>query len=71
MKLHVFVDWSSVEVFAADGEVVVTEQIFPAAGSDGVVLYARGGTARLASLEAWPLASIWAPASGRQGRSNP
>ncbi|HSK39764.1 MAG TPA: glycoside hydrolase family 32 protein [Arenibaculum sp.] len=71
VKLHVFVDWSSVEVFAADGEVVVTEQIFPAPGSDGVALYARGGTARLVSFEAWPLASIWPPASARQGRPNP
>ena len=66
VKLRVFVDWSSVEVFAADGEVVLTDQLFPAPDSDGVALYARGGTARLVSFEAWPLASIWAPASGRQ-----
>jgi fructan beta-fructosidase len=59
VRLHVFVDWSSVEVFAANGEVVVTEQIFPAPQSDGVAVYARGGTARLLSLDAWPLGSIW------------
>jgi fructan beta-fructosidase len=71
VTLHVFVDWSSVEVFAADGEVVLTDQIFPAPDSDGVALYARGGTARLVSLEAWPLASIWPLASERQGRPHP
>lgn len=59
VRLHVFVDWSSVEVFAANGEVVVTDQIFPAPESDGVALYARGGAARLVSLDAWPLESIW------------
>lgn len=69
VKLHVFVDWSSVEVFAVDGEVVVTDQVFPSPDSDGVSLYARGGTARLVSLEAWPLASIWPPVSERKGRT--
>jgi fructan beta-fructosidase len=59
VRLHVFVDWSSIEVFAGQGEVVITDQIFPAPESDGVALYARGGTARLASLDAWPLDSIW------------
>ena len=61
VRLHVFLDWSSVEIFAANGEVVVTDQIFPAPDSDGVALYARGGTARLVSLEAWPLHAIWQP----------
>ena len=58
-KLHVFVDWSSVEIFAAGGEVVLTDQIFPSPDSNGVALWARGGTARLVSLEVWPLQSIW------------
>jgi sucrose-6-phosphate hydrolase SacC (GH32 family) len=62
----VFVDWSSVEVFAANGEVVVTDQIFPAPESDGVALYARGGAARLVSLDAWPLNSIWRTAGARE-----
>jgi fructan beta-fructosidase len=55
VRLHVFVDWSSIEVFAANGEVVITDQIFPAPESGGVALYARGGAARLVSLDAWPL----------------
>lgn len=72
VRLHVFVDWSSVEVFAGDGRTVVTDQIFPAPASDGVALYATGGTARLVSLEAWPMASAWtsaaaAPAARRAG----
>jgi len=59
VRLHIFVDWSSVEVFAGDGRSVITEQVFPAPESRGVALYATGGAARLVSLEAWPLASAW------------
>lgn len=59
VRLHVLVDWSSVEVFAGAGETVITDQIFPAGTSAGVALYAKGGTARLISLDAWPLRSIW------------
>lgn len=59
VRLHVFVDWSSVEVFADDGRTVITDQIFPAPESEGVALYAKGGSARLISLQAWPLASTW------------
>jgi fructan beta-fructosidase len=59
VQLHVFVDWSSVEVFGGAGETVITDQIFPSPESRGVALYARGGTARLISLDAWPLRSVW------------
>lgn len=59
VRLHVFVDWSSVEVFARDGQVVITDQIFPSPESDGVELYAVGGPARLVSFEAWPIQSVW------------
>lgn len=65
VRLRVLIDWSSVEVFAADGRVVITDQIFPSPSSDGVALYAKGGTARLVSLHAWPLGSAWAERTGR------
>jgi levanase len=65
VRLRVLVDWSSVEVFAGAGETVITDQIFPPPGSDGVSLYAEGGTARLVSLDAWPLRSAWKPAAAR------
>jgi fructan beta-fructosidase len=59
VALHVFVDHSSVEVFANDGARVLTHRIFPAPESDGVSLVAEGGTARLVGLDAWSLRSIW------------
>ena len=55
LRLHVFIDASSVEVFAADGERVLTQQLFPAAGSNGIEFYARDGTARLQALDLWTL----------------
>jgi fructan beta-fructosidase len=47
LRLEVVVDVSSVEVFAGDGEVVLTDQVFPDPASTGLVLYADGGTALL------------------------
>jgi fructan beta-fructosidase len=57
VKLHIFVDWSSVEIFGDDGQVCSRD--LPTASSDGVALFANGGNARLVSLQIWPLRSIW------------
>jgi fructan beta-fructosidase len=59
VTLHLFLDWSTVEVLGNDGRIALTEQIFPGPDSDDVALYARGGAAKLVSLEAWELRSIW------------
>lgn len=56
LKLRVFVDRSSVEVFAQDGSVVLTERVFPDPSSRGVALLAEGGRARLVALQAWRMA---------------
>ena len=58
VQLHIFVDWSSVEVFGGDGQAVITDQIFPMPSSDGLALFANGGTAKV-SLRIWQLKSIW------------
>ena len=59
IKLHVFVDRSSVEVFANDGERVLSERIYPPPGSDGIEVYARGSGGRVVSLTIWELNSVW------------
>ena len=59
LRLHLFIDWSSVEVFVNGGTTVFTERIFPSPTSQGVSLSAVGGTARLNALEAWPLRSAF------------
>ena len=59
IRLHVFVDRSSVEVFANDGERVLSERIYPPPGSDGIELYAHGAGAGVVSLTIWELNPIW------------
>jgi fructan beta-fructosidase len=59
IKLHVFVDRSSVEVFANDGERVLSERIYPPPGSDGIELYQQGAGGQIVSLTIWQLSSIW------------
>jgi len=60
LNLRVLVDTSSVEVYASDGALVLTDQIFPDPASTGVSLYATGGTGYLDALTAHRLKSAWA-----------
>ena len=59
IKLRVFVDRSSVEVFANDGERVLSDRIYPPPGSDGIELYSQGAAGRIVSLTIWELNSAW------------
>jgi fructan beta-fructosidase len=56
IKLRALVDRSSIELFAAGGRTVITDRIFPGAGSQGVEVWAEGGTASLVALDAWRMA---------------
>ena len=47
------------EVFAGRGRTVITDQIFPKPASDGIKLFAEGGTASIQSLHVRPLRSSW------------
>jgi len=49
-QLSIHVDQCSVEVFAQDGLVTLTELIFPSTTSTGLSLYAIGGTTRVSGL---------------------
>ncbi|MBT2512447.1 GH32 C-terminal domain-containing protein [Arthrobacter sp. ISL-30] len=55
VTLRIYVDRSSVEVFAQDGLRTITDQVFPEAGARQVALFADGGTAQLKSLTVTPL----------------
>lgn len=57
LTLQVFVDRSVIEVFA-NGTACLTSRVYPTRpDSLGVALWAAGGRARLASLDAWTMAS--------------
>ncbi|HEX6984997.1 MAG TPA: glycoside hydrolase family 32 protein [Planctomycetaceae bacterium] len=60
VRLHVFVDSCSVEVFGGDGTTVITDLVFPGPESDAVEFYAKGGDCRVVSCEAWKLEPVWA-----------
>ncbi|MCS1408303.1 MAG: Levanase [Verrucomicrobia subdivision 3 bacterium] len=59
VRLHIFVDVSSVEVFGNHGYTVITDRIFPDPASQIIELYSKGGSTLLRLLEFWPLKSIW------------
>lgn len=54
--LTIFVDRCSVEVFAQDGQVTMTELIFPAETCTSLAVYAVGGAATIRSLQVKQLA---------------
>jgi len=58
VKLHIFVDRSIVEVFANDGEKVMTDRIYPPAACNGIEVYSQGG-GRIVSMTVWPMGSVW------------
>ncbi|MNR45361.1 Levanase precursor [compost metagenome] len=57
--MNLFIDRSSVEVFAGDGAVVMTDLIFPESGSSGIELFAAGGNVRIRTLRVFHLQSVW------------
>ena len=59
VKMHIYVDHSSVEVFGNDGYVSMSNRIFPDQSKNGVEVYTVGGTVALQSLDIWPVESIW------------
>lgn len=56
VQLHIFLDRSSVEVFANRGETVLSELIFPSSG-DAMQLYSKGEGGRIRKLDVWTLES--------------
>jgi sucrose-6-phosphate hydrolase SacC (GH32 family) len=59
VKLHVFVDACSVEVFVNDGERVLTDLVYPSPESRGVELMSSNGGMKVRALEIWKLKSVW------------
>lgn len=59
LKLRFFVDASSLEVFAGDGEAVMSAIIFPDPTSSGLELSAGGGGVTLEAGHYYPLRTVW------------
>ncbi|XP_013388702.1 uncharacterized protein LOC106157566 [Lingula anatina] len=60
LKLHMFLDWSSVELFANDGRQVITTLIFPKSKtSDGLRAFCEGDDVEVASMTVYQLKTTW------------
>ncbi len=61
VRLHIFVDRASVEVFGNDGLASITDQVFLCAGSSSLELFADGGPVHLNALTVYQLhpADFW------------
>jgi fructan beta-fructosidase len=59
IRLHILVDRSSVEVFANDGRVVMTDLIFPDINSKSIELFSNDGVVKVKSLTIYKLRSIY------------
>jgi sucrose-6-phosphate hydrolase SacC (GH32 family) len=55
LRMRLLLDRSSVELFVGDGEVVLTEQLFPPDAPMRMALYARGGGTDFGVLQTWAL----------------
>ena len=59
VRLRILVDRSSVETFADNGRVTITDQVFPKRSSKKIQLFSTGGRAQLTNLKIWQLESAW------------
>ncbi|WP_404445805.1 glycoside hydrolase family 32 protein [Sutcliffiella horikoshii] len=59
INLQIFVDASSIEVFANSGRIAVTSLVFPHEKANKVNLFSKEGTANVRQLTLTPLKSIW------------
>jgi fructan beta-fructosidase len=59
LKLRIFIDQSSIEVFVNDGELVLSSLMFPETKSLGFEAFSEKGLVKLENFQAWELSSIW------------
>lgn len=59
LRLHLFIDAASAEIFADDGADVLTELFFPSEDFNQVKIYVEKGTVELKNGTGYPLAGIW------------
>ena len=59
LKFHIFMDWSSIEVFINDGELVMTSLFFPDEHYRNLRMHSKAGKMTLKKAQIWELNSIW------------
>ena len=59
ISLQILVDRSCIEVFASDGEAVITDRIFPSGQQPVIEVFAGDKSAKVTATTLHPLDSIW------------
>jgi fructan beta-fructosidase len=59
LKMHLFIDASSAELFINDGSLVMTSLFFPTSDFSELILFSKGGASLMEKAELHELDSIW------------
>ena len=59
VKLQIFIDRSSVEAFVNEGEITLTDRVYPLQRAGDIEIYSRDGKGQVKSLSIWKLDSVW------------
>jgi fructan beta-fructosidase len=59
IRMHLYIDASSVELFADDGKLVMTSLVFPTEEFTKLKVLSKGGTALIDKVEFYELERIW------------
>ncbi len=59
IQLHIFFDNSIVEIFANDGEAVMTAQIFPGKEDREIQFFSRNDQCLFSEIQLWEMQSAW------------
>ncbi|OLP66250.1 Sucrose-6-phosphate hydrolase [Bacillus pumilus] len=59
LSLRIFIDRSSIEVFANEGQTTMTSRIYPTEDRLGIELFANSGDVAVKELTYWKLKDIW------------
>lgn len=59
LRLHIFVDQSTVEVFTSEGKTVFSMLTYPGTSQVGVEVFSLNGITNLSKFTGWQLHSIW------------
>ncbi|WP_375103493.1 GH32 C-terminal domain-containing protein [Paenibacillus sp. RS8] len=57
--MHLFLDRSSVELFANEGQAAMTSRIYPTEARSGIEFFEHNGEVTITECTYWNLKNIW------------
>lgn len=68
VRLHIFADVSSIELFGNDGVANMTTMVLPSPNSKAIEIFAEGGVVELSRLDIYEMKSIWGGTSDKKSQ---